>query len=187
MGNQGIILRKVTMTKTLNHLNYFLKGTSMILLMYLINSLFIEKNFQMEDAKLLFGSFFFVIIGFLFIKKKGRYLSDNDVMQKITEYYNIKKFSDIEKLEKQLIKELKNQRKFITVDGQVVGTDNFLLLDFSDGQFMLLPIKKVKQMYMNKLYKQYVVTIFTESNREQVFFKKKKDASKFINDYQMHT
>lgn len=31
MGNQGILLRKVTLDKTLNQLNFFLKGAFMIL------------------------------------------------------------------------------------------------------------------------------------------------------------
>lgn len=184
MGNQGIIIRKVTTDKTIHHLNYFLKGASMIILMYLLNGIFIEHNFQAKDAKLVIVLYLIVAAAFLFIKKKRSSLMDNDVLESMKEYFAVAKFSDVEKLEKQLVKEIKNDRQFVADNGQVVGTRTFLLCDLADGQFLILPTDRIERMSLNKVDKYYVVNIKTDHTTEKLFFKKKKNAKEVVEEYQ---
>ena len=80
MGNQGILLRKVTLDKTLNQLNFFLKGAFMILLMYLINGWLIEKNLQIKDVQMVVGLYVLVFVVFFFLKKRKNSLSENHIM-----------------------------------------------------------------------------------------------------------
>lgn len=142
MGNQGILLRKVTLDKTLNQLNFFLKGAFMILLMYLINGWLIEKNLQIKDVQMVVGLYVLVFVVFFFLKKRKNSLSENQIMYDLKNYFDVQKFSDVEYLDKKLIQEIKQQRKFVANNGQIVGTQHFLLFDLTDGQFLLIPIKK---------------------------------------------
>jgi Ca2+/Na+ antiporter len=142
MGNQGFLLRKVTLDKTLNQLNFFLKGAFMILLMYLINGWLIEKNLQIKDVQMVVGLYVLVFVVFFFLKKRKNSLSENQIMHDLKNYFDVQKFSDVEYLDKKLIQEIKQQRKFVANNGQIVGTQHFLLFDLTDGQFLLIPIKK---------------------------------------------
>ena len=136
MGNQGILLRKVTLDKTLNQLNFFLKGAFMILLMYLINGWLIEKNLQIKDVQMVVGLYVLVFVVFFFLKKRKNSLSENQIMYDLKNYFDVQKFSDVEYLDKKLIQEIKQQRKFVANNGQIVGTQHFLLFDLTDGQFL---------------------------------------------------
>lgn len=184
MGNQGILLRKVTLDKTLNQLNFFLKGAFMILLMYLLNGWLIEKNLQIKDVQMIIGLYGLVFIGFFFLKKKKSSLSDNKVMHDLKDYFDIQKFTDVEQLDKKLIQEIKQQRRFVVNKGQIVGTQHFLLFDLTDGQFLLIPIKKVKGLQLERINQHFCVNIQTEVKKEKIFFKKKTEANEFILQYE---
>ncbi len=186
MGNQGILLRKVTLDKTLNQLNIFLKGAFVILAMYMLNGLFLEKNLQTKDIQLLVGLYLLVFLGFFFLKKEKNRLNDNQIIRDLKAYFSIKKFSDVEQLDKSLIKEIKHERKFITNNGQVVGTSSFMLFDISDGQFLLIPIEKIKKLEIEGIHKGYFVTIKTEVKREKIYFKNRKDANELVTQFKHH-
>ena len=183
MGGQGILLRKVTLDKTLNQLQIFLKGALMILLMYLINGLFLEKNFKASDIQLLAALYLAVFLGFLFLRRKKKFSKDNVLVDTIKQYFEIAEFSDIEKLDKELIKEIKNNRRFVTNKGQVVGTESFLLFDLIDGQFKLIPVKCIQKMTVRSVDNQYYVQIETSVQAEKVFFKRKREAEELIKEY----
>lgn len=183
MGGQGILLRKVTLDKTLNQLQIFLKGALMILLMYLINGLFLEKNFKSSDIQLLAALYLAVFLGFLFLRRKKKFSKDNVLVDAIKQYFDIDEFSDIEKLDKKLIKEIKNNRRFVTNKGQVVGTENFLLFDLIDGQFKLIPVNSIQKMAVGSVDNRYCVQIETNVQSEKVFFKRKREAEELIKEY----
>lgn len=186
MGNQGILLRKVTLDKTLNQLNFFLKGAFMILLMYLINGWLIEKNLQIKDIQMILGLYAIVFVGFFFLKKKKNSLSENQIMHDLKDYFDIQKFSDVEQLDKRLIQEIKKQRKFVVNKGQIVGTQHFLLFDLTDGQFLLMPVGKIKGLQLERINQHFCINLQTEVKKEQIFFKKKSEANEFIRQYEMH-
>lgn len=183
MGGQGILLRKVTLDKTLNQLQIFLKGASMILLMYLINGLFLEKNFKASDIQLLATLYLAVFLGFLFLRRKKKSSKDNVLVDTIKQYFEIDNFSDIEKLDKKLITEIKNSRRFVANRGQVVGTENFLLFDLIDGQFKLIPVKSIQKMTVSSVDHRYYVRIETNVQAEKIFFKRKTEADELIKEY----
>lgn len=183
MGGQGILLRKVTLDKTLYQLNYFLKGALVILVLYMVNGLVIEKNLQARDLQILAGLYLILFLGFYFLKKKKEKLQENEVMQDLRSYFGIEKISEVAKLDKRLIDEIKNNRQFITYNGQIVGTDHYLLLDFSDGQFMLFPIQQIQSLHLDKVGMNFCVKLKTAIKTEEIFFKKKKDALEFIDFY----
>ncbi|MEO1768919.1 hypothetical protein [Candidatus Enterococcus ferrettii] len=174
MGGQGILLRKVTLDKTLNQLQIFLKGALMILLMYLINGLFLEKNFKASDIQLLAALYLAVFLGFLFLRRKKKFSKDSVLVDAIKQYFEIAEFSDIEKLDKELIKEIKNNRRFVTNKGQVVGTESFLLFDLIDGQFKLIPVKCIQKMTVRSVDNQYYVQIETSVQAEKFSSKERK-------------
>ncbi|MBO0453310.1 hypothetical protein IGK47_000101 [Enterococcus sp. AZ007] len=180
MGNQGILLRKVTLDKTLNQLNFFLKGAFMILLMYLINGWLIEKNLKIGDIQTIVGLYGLVFFGFFFLKKKKHRLNDNQIMQDLQEYFDVQKFGEVEQLDKKLIQEIKQQRKFVVNKGQIVGTQHFLLFDLTDGQFLLMPVNKIKKLQLERIDQHFYVNLQTEIKKEKIFFKKKSDANAFI-------
>lgn len=183
MGGQGILLRKVTLDKTLNQLQIFLKGASMILLMYLINGLFLEKNFKVSDIQLLAVLYLAVFLGFLFLRRKKTSSKDNVLVDAIKQYFDIDEFSDIEKLDKKLITEIKNNRRFVANRGQVVGTENFLLFDLIDGQFKLIPVKSIQKMTVSSVDHRYCVQIETNVQAEKIFFKRKTEADELLKEY----
>lgn len=183
MGGQGILLRKVTLDKTLNQLQIFLKGASMILLMYLINGLFLEKNFKASDIQLLAALYLAVFLGFLFLRRKKKSSKDNVLVDTIKQYFEIDNFSDIEKLDKKLITEIKNNRRFVANRGQIVGTENFLLFDLIDGQFKLIPVKSIQKMTVSSVDHRYYVRIETNVQAEKIFFKRKTEADELIKEY----
>lgn len=186
MGNQGILLRKVTLNKTLNQLNFFLKGAFMILLMYLINGWLIEKNLQIKDIQMVLGLYALVFLGFLFLKKRKNSLSENQVMHDLKNYFDVQKFSDVEYLDKKLIQEIKKQRKFVANKGQIVGTQHFLLFDLTDGQFLLIPIKKIMGVQLERVNQYFCINIRTEVKKEKIVFKKKGEANDFIYQYEKY-
>lgn len=174
MGNQGILLRKVTLDKTLNQLNFFLKGAFMILLMYLINGWLIEKNLQIKDVQMVVGLYVLVFVVFFFLKKRKNSLSENQIMHDLKNYFDVQKFSDVEYLDKKLIQEIKQQRKFVANNGQIVGTQHFLLFDLTDGQFLLIPIKKIMGVQIERVNQYFCINIRTEVKKEKYFSRKKR-------------
>ena len=186
MGNQGILLRKVTLDKTLNQLNFFLKGAFMILLMYLINGWLIEKNLQIKDVQMVVGLYVLVFVVFFFLKKRKNSLSENQIMYDLKNYFDVQQFSDVEYLDKKLIQEIKQQRKFVANNGQIVGTQHFLLFDLTDGQFLLIPIKKIMGVQLERVNQYFCINIRTEVKKEKIFFKKKIEANDFIHQYEKY-
>lgn len=186
MGNQGILLRKVTLDKTLNQLNFFLKGAFMILLMYLINGWLIEKNLQIKDVQMVVGLYVLVFVVFFFLKKRKNSLSENQIMYDLKNYFDVQKFSDVEYLDKKLIQEIKQQRKFVANNGQIVGTQHFLLFDLTDGQFLLIPIKKIMGVQLERVNQYFCINIRTEVKKEKIFFKKKNEVNDFIHQYEKY-
>lgn len=186
MGNQGILLRKVTLDKTLNQLNFFLKGAFMILLMYLINGWLIEKNLQIKDVQMVVGLYVLVFVVFFFLKKRKNSLSENQIMYDLKNYFDVQKFSDVEYLDKKLIQEIKQQRKFVANNGQIVGTQHFLLFDLTDDQFLLIPIKKIMGVQLERVNQYFCINIRTEVKKEKIFFKKKNEANDFIHQYEKY-
>ena len=186
MGNQGILLRKVTLDKTLNQLNFFLKGAFMILLMYLINGWLIEKNLQIKDVQMVVGLYVLVFVVFFFLKKRKNSLSENQIMYDLKNYFDVQKFSDVEYLDKKLIQEIKQQRKFVANNGQIVGTQHFLLFDLTDGQFLLIPIKKIMGVQLERVNQYFCINILTEVKNEKIFLKKKNEANDFIHQYEKY-
>ena len=183
MGNQGFLLRKVTLDKTLNQLNFFLKGA---LLMYLINGWLIEKNLQIKDVQMVVGLYVLVFVVFFFLKKRKNSLSENQIMHDLKNYFDVQKFSDVEYLDKKLIQEIKQQRKFVANNGQIVGTQHFLLFDLTDGQFLLIPIKKIMGVQLERVNQYFCINIRTEVKTEKIFFKKKNEANDFIHQYEKY-
>lgn len=186
MGNQGILLRKVTLDKTLNQLNFFLKGAFMILLMYLLNGWLFEKNLQVKDIQMIVGLYGVVFCGFFFLKKKKSSLSDNQVMHDLKDYFDVQKFAEVERLDKKLIQEIKQQRRFVVNKGQIVGTQHFLLFDLIDGQFLLIPVRKIKGLQLERINQHFCVNLETDIKKEKIFFKKKNEANEFIHQYEKH-
>ena len=186
MGNQGILLRKVTLDKTLNQLNFFLKGAFMILLMYFINGWLIEKNLQIKDVQMVVGLYVLVFVFFFFLKKRKNSLSENQIMHDLKNYFDVQKFSDVEYLDKKLIQEIKQQRKFVANNGQIVGTQHFLLFDLTDGQFLLIPIKKIMGVQLERVNQYFCINIRTEVKKEKIFLKKKNEANDFIHQYEKY-
>lgn len=186
MGNQGILLHKVTLDKTLNQLNFFLKGAFMILLMYLLNGWLFEKNLQVKDIQMIVGLYGVVFCGFFFLKKKKSSLSDNQVMHDLKDYFDVQKFAEVERLDKKLIQEIKQQRRFVVNKGQIVGTQHFLLFDLIDGQFLLIPVRKIKGLQLERINQHFCVNLETDIKKEKIFFKKKNEANEFIHQYEKH-
>ena len=184
MGGQGILLRKVTLDKTLNQLRIFLKGAFVILLMYMINGLFIEKNLASHDIQLLVILYLAVFLCFLFLWRKKKTIKDNVLMGSIQQYFEIGGFSDVEQLDKELIKEIKNKRKFVVNNGQIVGTEKFILFDLIDGQFKLIPVKSIQHMAIETAGGRSCLSIQTTVQTETVLFKKRSEANELIEKYQ---
>lgn len=182
MGNQGIILRKVTLDKTLNQLSVFLKGSLAILVLYVINGIFLEKSFVFKDVQLLVGLYVVVAVAFYYLKSRKKIPKNNRVMNELKQYFEVDKFEDVEKLDKSLVKEIKDERKFVAGHGQVVATKNYILFDLADGQFKLLPTKKIKRMYLSQEGR-FVVNVETTVATEKFAFKNKKDAKDLIKAY----
>lgn len=183
MGGQGILLRKVTLDKTLNQLQIFLKGAVVILLLYMINGLFVEKNLKISDIQLLTALYLAVFLGFVFLRRKKKSSQDNVLLDAIKQYFDIDGFKDIEKLDKKLVMEIKNNRRFVANNGQIVGTKNFILFDLIDGQFKLIPVKSIEKMTISSWDNRYCVDIKTIVRSEKIFFKRKKEADELIKEY----
>jgi hypothetical protein len=85
-----------------------------------------------------------------------------------------------------LIQEIKQQRKFVANNGQIVGTQHFLLFDLTDGQFLLIPIKKIMGVQLERVNQYFCINIRTEVKTEKIFFKKKNEANDFIHQYEKY-
>ena len=94
-------------------------------------------------------------------------------MYDLKNYFDVQKFSDVEYLDKKLIQEIKQQRKLVANNGQIVGTQHFLLFDLTDGQFLLIPIKKIMGVQLERVNQYFCINIRTEVKKEKIFFKKK--------------
>lgn len=158
----------------------------MILLMYLINGWLIEKNLQIKDVQMVVGLYVLVFVVFFFLKKRKNSLSENQIMYDLKNYFDVQKFSDVEYLDKKLIQEIKQQRKFVANNGQIVGTQHFLLFDLTDGQFLLIPIKKIMGVQLERVNQYFCINIRTEVKKEKIFFKKKNEANDFIHQYEKY-
>ncbi|MFK4566536.1 hypothetical protein [Enterococcus sp. UD-01] len=180
MGGQGILMRKVTFDKTLNQLAIFLKGSFVICLLYIINGSFIQKNLTLKEIMALFPMYVLLVGGFLlllFLKKRSQ---NEPLLQDIYENFQLTNFTEVKKLDQRLVQQMKKERKFVSHEGQIVGTTDFLLADFRDGQFQLLPIHEVKTVHLINKDRQATV-VFELGYRETViFFKKAKEAKTLL-------
>jgi hypothetical protein len=180
MGGQGILMRKVTFNKTLNQLTIFLKGSVVICLLYIINGSVIQKNLTLKEIMALFPMYVLLIGGFfllLFLKKNSQ---NEPLLQDIYENFQLTNFIEVKKLDQRLVQQIKKERKFVSHEGQVVGTTDFLLADFRDGQFQLLPICAVKAVHLMNKDRQSTVVFELGYHEAVIFFKKEKEARMLI-------
>ncbi|GGC93849.1 hypothetical protein [Enterococcus wangshanyuanii] len=186
MGEQGILMRKVSVDKTLNQLMIFLKGSAVICLLYLINGWFIQKNLTLKEVLALGPLYLILLIGFFILLKMKHEGRNDPLLQEIYENFQLSRFEEIKKLDQQLVKQIKKARKFVSNNGQVVGTADFLLADLRDGQFQLLPIKRIVTVELTAKGNQAAVEFELETKQYQLFFKKYKEAKELTDALKTH-
>ncbi|MTD37519.1 hypothetical protein GIX45_02500 [Erwinia sp. CPCC 100877] len=180
MGGQGILMRKVTIDKTMNQLAIFLKGSFVICVLYIMNGWFIQKNLTLKEAMVLFPLYLILIGGFLLLLLLKKSSQNEPLLQEIYKNFQLTNFAEVKKLDQRLVQQIKKERKFVSHEGQVVGTKDFLLADFREGQFQLLPISAMKAIRFTDKGRQAAV-VFELGYREAViFFKKEKEARALI-------
>ncbi|MFD2306715.1 hypothetical protein [Enterococcus termitis] len=186
MGGQGIIMRKVSVDKTLNQLKIFLKGSVVICLLYIINGWFIQKNLTLKAVGALAPMYLVLLVGFLILMRWKKHGRNEVLLQDIYDNFQISRFEEVKKLDQQLIQQIKKARKFVSNNGQVVGTTDFLLTDFRDGQFQLLPTKAITDIQLTREESQSMITINLDSKVYRLFIKKDKEAKELLDAVKTH-
>lgn len=179
MVGQGILMRKVSIDKTLNQLIVFLKGATLICLLYFLNGGLIQKNLALKDIIQFIPMYSILIIGFIlfaFLKKKSH---NHALLNDLYENFQVSRFEEIKKLDRKLMQQIKKDRKFISNNGQVVGTSDYVLVDFRDGQFQLLPAQMLKAITIEDKGKQCLVKIALQHKSVQLMFRNRKEAKEF--------
>lgn len=180
VGGKGILVRKADFDRTLNQLTIFMKGSGVVLVLYLINGFVIQKNLDWKSlltTTLLYLGLVGIYLLFKIKKQKGK---KNPIIEEICSDFNLQSFAEIKALDQQLIQQLRKNRRFVSNNNQVVGTDNFVLMDFRDGQFQLLKVKEIQALTISKVGKSSVVFIQTNQKWKKIFLKKWGDAKELV-------
>ncbi len=183
----GILLRRITSSNLSHQLSVFLKGSSVILILYVINEFLITKNgSSTKDLITLFGLFGLLCCGFIFLKILQKKNKDDVLVQKLYDNFNISSFEQIKQLDKKLVEQVKKEKLFVCNQGQVVGTRDYLLVDLREGHFELLPSKEIDRVQLNKIGRNSIVSIYLGKKRQEIPFKKRKDAEELIKTLQKY-
>lgn len=174
--NQGILMRKISFSHTLNQLTVFLKGMTVICLLYFFNELFLQKNTSFERIAPIFPIIGCLLIGgiALFLLKKRR--KNQPLIDDIYQTFNLESIEEIQQLDKKLVAQIKTDKLFVSNKNQVVGTKDYLLVDFREGLFQLFPTKNLTNVSVHSMKAHFSLVLTYKESTKTIPFKKEKEA-----------
>lgn len=174
--NQGILMRKISFSHTLNQLTIFLKGMTVICLLYVFNELFLQKNTSFQIITPIFTIIGCLLIGgiALFLLKKRS--KNQPLIDELYQTFNLASIDEIQQLDKKLVAQIKTEKLFVSNKNQVVGTKDFLLVDFREGLFQLFPTKNLKNISVHSTNTYFSLVLTYKESTKTIPFKKEKDA-----------
>lgn len=174
--NQGILMRKISFNHTVNQLTIFLKGMTVICLLYFFNEYFLQKNTSFQNFSTILTILSCLVIGAIvlyFFKKRSK---NQPLIAEIYETFKIGTIAEIKQLDKKLVEQVKKEKLFVSNNNQVVGTKDYLLIDFREGLFQLFPTKELKNVSIHPTQSYYTLNLVYKEGKKVIPFKKEKEA-----------
>ncbi|MBP2097671.1 hypothetical protein [Enterococcus rivorum] len=174
--NHGILMRKISFSHTLNQLAIFLKGMTIICFLYFFNEYFLQKNTSFQNFSAMLTILACLVsggIGLVFFKNKSK---NQPLIDEIYETFKIASIEEIKQLDKKLVAQVKQEKLFVSNNNQVVGTKDYLLIDFREGLFQLFPTRGLKNLSLHQTKAFYTLTLIYRDKKKTIPFKKEKEA-----------
>lgn len=174
--NKGILMRKISFSQTLNQLTIFLKGMAVICLLYVINEYFWQKNTSFQNTSAVLWTMAILPIGGIIVSLMNRRSENQPLIDELYQTFEIDSIEAIKQLDKQLVEQLKLNKLFVSNKNQIVGTKDYLLLDFREGLFQLFPTKGLTKTQIAAKDSYYTLTLYYGELKKVIPFKKEQEA-----------
>lgn len=155
---------------------------TVICILYFFNEYFLQKNTSFQSVIPVLTTVVCLILGgiVLFLLKKRS--KNQPLIDEIYQTFNLESIEEIQQLDKKLVTQVKTEKLFVSNKNQVVGTKDYLLIDFREGLFQLFPTKNLQKVSVHAAKSYYTLILTYKETKKIIPFKKEKEAKELCKE-----
>jgi len=178
--NKGIVRKRLATNQMYNSVETMARGGLVLTAIYMSTHFFGRSGtVETLDRQIILLPIICILAQAVVFTLKNRY-ENKQLKDELFFDFKLNNDEDLRELDEKVTYQMKNHKLFTTNANRVMGTKDYVVIDFDVRNFHVLPVKGLKSIEVDNSTRGASVLLNYKRSIKQVFFRSAKDARDFL-------